>query len=214
MMTAKQHNKEKESEKRVSEMLNTAFGPTINTLLDDPTVTNIRLNPNGKLFYKKLKEGKFLSEESISKQSAEQIIRIVASSRGEICDSKNPIISSELPVTGYRFQGMLPPAVERASFAIRKKALLVYTLDDYVDQGILKPEWSQFIKTSIKEKKNILIVGGPILVRQRLQTPYCLKSPHTMTPFLSLKTHTNCNVMEMMLLYLGLVMGLLTCRLF
>lgn len=160
MTTSKQHNKEKESEKRVSEMLNTAFGPTINTLLDDPTVTNIRLNPNGKLFYKKLKEGKFLSEESISKQSAEQIIRIVASSRGEICDSKNPIISSELPVTGYRFQGMLPPAVERASFAIRKKALLIYTLDDYVAQGILKPEWSQFIKKSIKEKKNILIVGG------------------------------------------------------
>jgi hypothetical protein len=51
-------HKENESEKRIHDMLKTALGPTINTLLDDPDVTNVRLNPNGKLFYKKLKEGK------------------------------------------------------------------------------------------------------------------------------------------------------------
>jgi type IV secretion system protein VirB11 len=55
---------------------------------------------------------------------------------------------------------MLPPVVSRASFAIRKKALLVYTLDDYVAQGILSPSWADYLKTAVRNKKNILIVGG------------------------------------------------------
>ena len=149
-----------ESGRRVYEMLQTAFGPTINALLDDPEVTNIRLNPNGKLFFKTLKEGKKLSDAIISESAAEQIIRIVASIRSDICDAKNPIISSELPVTGFRFQGMLPPVVARASFAIRKKALLIYTLDDYVSQGILTKQWADYLKEAVRNKKNILIVGG------------------------------------------------------
>ncbi len=157
-MVNNQHNKE--SVKRKYEMLQTAFGQTITKLLEDPEVTNIRLNPNGKLFYKKLKEGKTLSNDTISASAAEQIIKIVASMRSDICDAKNPILSSELPGTGYRFQGMLPPAVARASFAIRKKAILIYTLDDYVSQGILTSVWAEYIKSAVKEKKNILIVGG------------------------------------------------------
>lgn len=157
-MKTNQHNKE--SDKRIYEMLQNAFGETITKLLDDPEVTNIRLNPNGKLFYKKLKEGKTLSDDTIPANAAEQIIRLVASMRSEICDANNPLIASELPGTGYRFQGMLPPAVARASFAIRKKAVLIYTLDDYVSQGILTSTWADYIKNAVKAKKNILIVGG------------------------------------------------------
>jgi len=44
--------------------------------------------------------------------------------------------SAELP-TGERFEGLLPPIVKAATFAIRKPAVAIFTLGDYARAGIM-----------------------------------------------------------------------------
>ena len=51
-----------------------------------------------------------------------------------------PRVSAELPETGERFEGLLPPVVAAPAFAIRKPAVAVFTLDDYVAAGIMTPD--------------------------------------------------------------------------
>jgi type IV secretion system protein VirB11 len=91
---------------------------------------------------------------------AERVIFIVASSVGLSCNKDTPILSAELPRSGSRFQGILPPVVQRPTFTIRKRAVKIFTLENYVSQEILKPAHADIIRQAILSRKNILIAGG------------------------------------------------------
>ena len=149
-----------EKQKRIEDMLSRAFGKAINGLLDDPDVVEILLNADGKLWSDTLGTGKVFTGELIAEADAERIIRIVASQHGEICNAENPVVAGELPGSGNRFQGMLPPVVKRPVFSIRKKALKLFTLWDYVKQGIMTEGVAVFLKKAVSERKNILVAGG------------------------------------------------------
>jgi type IV secretion system protein VirB11 len=71
-----------------------------------------------------------------------------------------PIISAELPETGERFEGVLPPVVRAPSFAIRKRAIGVIPLSRYVDEGILSLDQAETLAAAVVMRKNILIAGG------------------------------------------------------
>jgi len=145
---------------RLMQMLATAVGPEIGRLLEDPKVVELMLNPDGKLWVEKLGEGRSDTNMTISPANAERVIYLIASSTGAVCNADNPILSAEFPGSGNRFQGLLPPVVTAPVFTIRKKALMVFTLDNYVEQQIMTPEQRQSIIDAVHQKKNILIVGG------------------------------------------------------
>lgn len=149
-----------EQERRQLALLAGAFGEKIQTLLDDPDVIELMLNPDGRLWQDRLSDGRSDTGLTVTPNEAEMIIRIVASKRNELCNSDNPILSAELPGAGYRFQGLLPPVVKSPVFTIRKKASKVFSLDELVDQGVLVQADSEALKRAIGEKKNILIAGG------------------------------------------------------
>ena len=65
-------------------------------------------------------------------------MRLVAHHVGAEVHPGSPRVSAELPETGERFEGLLPPVVAAPAFAIRKPAVAVFTLDDYVAAGIMK----------------------------------------------------------------------------
>jgi Flp pilus assembly CpaF family ATPase len=56
---------------------------------------------------------------------------------GETVTPDRPAVAGVLPRSGERFQGLLPPLAERPVFTIRKRASIVFTLEDYVTKGIL-----------------------------------------------------------------------------
>ena len=145
---------------RVLDMLHTSFGPTIQSLMEDPDVVEIMLNADGRLWVDRLKQGRSFTSEYISAEDAERIIRIVSSKTDTVCNAENPLLAAELPGSGERFQGILPPVVPNPVFTIRKRALMIYTLADYVAQGIMTQTMADYLKQSVGEKKNILIVGG------------------------------------------------------
>ena len=108
-----------EAQGRRRQMLRTAFGPTIAAALADPAVIEVMVNPDGKLWIERASVGREDSGELIASTEAERIIRLVAAHvRREVTD-KAPIVSAELPETGERFEGVMPPVSPAPCFAVR-----------------------------------------------------------------------------------------------
>ncbi|SKA04116.1 type IV secretion system protein VirB11 [Cetobacterium ceti] len=128
--------------------------------LNDDTITEIMINPDKKIFVKKIGKGKEFTNLYSDSNEVRNIINILASLQGVVINDKNPRISATLPLTNSRFEGLVPPVVENPSFTIRKKILKVLKLDDYVKQGTFTEREKELIKGYVKSKKNILIVGG------------------------------------------------------
>ncbi len=118
-------------------MLRTALGPAIARLLEDPSVVEVMLNPDGRLWVDRLSEGLSDTGEHLSPADGERIVRLVAHHVGVEVHANAPRVSAELPETGERFEGLLPPVVAAPAFAIRKPAVAVFTLADYVAAGIM-----------------------------------------------------------------------------
>jgi len=70
--------------------------------------------------------------EILSPTDGERIVGLVAHHVGAEVHARSPRVSAELPDTGERFEGLLPPVVAGPAFAIRKPAVAVFTVDDYV----------------------------------------------------------------------------------
>lgn len=128
--------------------------------LEDDSVTDIMVNPDNKIFIIKMGEGKIFTGLYSTPEVTRNVINILASLEGVLINDKNPRISTSLPLTNSRFEGLIPPVVENPSFTIRKKILKVLKLDDYVRQGIFTDREKALIENYVKTKQNILIVGG------------------------------------------------------
>src|SRR3546814_5807828 len=111
------------------------MGVSVASWLFDPAIIEVMLNPDGRLWVDRLGEGLSDTGETLSPSDAERIIRLVAHHIGIEVHSGRPRISAELPETGERFEGILPPVVAAPAFAIRKPAVAVFTLDDYSGNG-------------------------------------------------------------------------------
>ena len=124
---------------RGARMLRTALGPAIAAWLEDPGVVEVMLNPDGRLWVDRLTEG-LTDTESGSRlpmaNASSASSRIMLARK---CTAA-PRVSAELPETGERFEGLLPPVVAAPAFAIRKPAVAVFTLDDYVAAGIMSAD--------------------------------------------------------------------------
>ena len=141
-------------------MLRTAMGPSIAAWLGDPAVIEVMLNPDGCLWLDLLGEGLADSGESLSPADGERIIRLVAHHVGVEVHARNPRVSAELPESGERFEGLLPPVVMAPAFAIRKPAVAVFTLDDYVRDNILTRLQAAILRKGVADRLNILVAGG------------------------------------------------------
>ena len=118
-------------------MLRTALGPAIAAWLDDASIGEVMLNPDGRLWIDRLAGGLEDTGLELAAADGERIIRLVAHHVGAEVHPGNPRVSAELPGTGERFEGLLPPVVAGPAFAIRRPAVAVFTLGDYVAAGIM-----------------------------------------------------------------------------
>jgi len=154
------HPLKAETTARGARMLRTAFGPGIAAWLEDPAVVEVMLNPDGRLWIDRLAEGLADTGRSLSFSDGERIIRLVAHHVGAEVHADRPCVSAELPETGERFEGLLPPVVAAPAFAIRKPAVAVFTLEDYVAAGIMTAGQAAALRNAVAERRNILVAGG------------------------------------------------------
>ena len=154
-----------ESADRKRAMLRTAMGPAIADALADPLVIEVMVNPDGVLRLDRLGSGRCDTGHLLDAPQVERIIRLVAShARAEVHGSA-PIVSAELPphgegLAGERFEGVLPPVSTGPCFSIRKPAARIYTLADYVSDGIMPAETARLLSLAVADRRNILVAGG------------------------------------------------------
>lgn len=141
-------------------MLRTALGGDIARWLEEPAVIEVMLNPDGRLWIDRLGEGLAATGCRMTPADGERIIRLVAHHVGAEVHAGAPRVSAELPDGGERFEGLLPPVVAAPSFALRKPAIAVFTLSDYVAAGIMSAGQARMLASAVRAKKNILVAGG------------------------------------------------------
>ena len=154
-----------ESMDRKRAMLKTAMGPAIAAALADPLVIEVMVNPDGALRLDRLGAGRSDTGIIIGQAQVERIIRLVASHARTEVHGAAPIVSAELPphgdgLAGERFEGLLPPVATGPCFAIRKPAEHIYTLADYVRDGVMTAEVARSLSLAVVERRNLLIAGG------------------------------------------------------
>ncbi len=149
-----------EANTRGAKMLRTALGSSIQSWLDEPSVIEVMLNPDGKLWVDRLGEGIADTGEFLSPSDGERIIRLVAHHVDVEVHGRAPRVSAELPETGERFEGLLPPIVAAPTFAIRKPAVAIFTLDDYSASGIMSRLQAAVLRKAVAGRQNIMVAGG------------------------------------------------------
>ena len=145
---------------RSARMLRTALGPRIAGWLDDPAIVEVMLNPDGRLWLDRLSVGLSDSGEVMSAADGERIVRLVAHHVGAEVHADSPRVSAELPDSGERFEGLLPPVVSAPTFAIRKPAVAVFTLGDYAAAGVMTGGQAAMLRRAVAARRNILVAGG------------------------------------------------------
>lgn len=148
-----------EQDRRVREKLARELGADIQRLLGEPDVTEIVLNPDGRMWIERF--GQPMECIGVmTRANAESIMSTIASIHKTTITRERPILECELPFDGSRFEGLIPPIVAGPCFAIRRKALRVFTLDDYVASGTMTEGQRVRICAAIDAKKNIVVCGG------------------------------------------------------
>ena len=150
---------------RKRRMLVTALGADIASAMRDPLVIEIMVNPDGALRLDRLGEGRTDTQVRIDPDQIERIIRLVASHARAEVHAEHPIVSAELPPhlegrAGERFEGVLPPVSSAPCFSIRKPAQKLYTLDDYVADGLMTDTQADALRAAVTQRYNILVAGG------------------------------------------------------
>lgn len=144
---------------RAIEKLRRDLGPVVVNALSDCKTVEVLLNADGGIWQEKLGE-KMIRIGEMTPQRAEAVIKTVAGYHGKTITRLNPLIEGELPLDGSRFAAQLPPIVAAPTFAIRKKAISIYTLDQYVQMGVMTANHANVIRKAVERHRNILVIGG------------------------------------------------------
>ncbi|MFN7098493.1 MAG: P-type conjugative transfer ATPase TrbB, partial [Gammaproteobacteria bacterium] len=153
-----------ESAKRLYEKLYHDLGSNIISLLEDKSVNEVMLNPDGTLWSDSVVNG-VTKVGDINRNQAFNILYSIAGLHGFVVHQNKPFVEAELPLykalSGQRFTGQIPPIVSAPTFTIRKRAEIIFTLDNYVATGRMTQKQADVLRELVAARKNILVCGGP-----------------------------------------------------
>lgn len=169
-----------EQHQRLEVKLRRELGEHVLRLLDDNLTEDILLNPDGSLWVKRMGHGFSRVGEMPAAQAA-SALGTIAAWRGTVLNHEHPILETELPIDGSRFEGIVSPVARRPIFAIRLRPRRIFSLNDYESDGILTDgadplnqlrrrddfldgvrglKHGDVIRAAVRARKNILVVGS------------------------------------------------------
>lgn len=130
--------------------------------LDDETVTNISILDSGEIVVDRFAQKRFFSGIICDEATVRRIIYATASILERQIDLQEGFAKFEgiIPRYNARIQGLLPPSVLRPQVSIRKPPSVIYSIEEFVEQGRLSIDFYNIIIEHIENRKNILIGGG------------------------------------------------------
>ncbi|ADP99996.1 MULTISPECIES: P-type conjugative transfer ATPase TrbB [Pseudomonadota] len=144
---------------RAKRKLERDIGPELLQALNHSKTVELMLNADGKVWVERLGEG-MQCIGTLRPAQAQAIIETIAGYHGKEVTRSKPILEGEFPLDGSRFAGQLPPVVPAPTFAIRKKAVAIFTLDQYVENGIMTAAQKHVLVEAVAAHRNILVIGG------------------------------------------------------
>lgn len=177
---------------RRRDALDHALGPVILAALADATVVEILANPDGRIVLDRTGRGREDTGHLMAPGARERVIRLVADHVGEPVLRDDPRLSGILP-SGERFQGFLPPVCAQPTFSIRKRPGVIWTLSDYVRDGVMRQADAETIAAAARERRNIVISGEPAPARPRSRTRCSPSRPSPRIGYSSSRTPPSSN---------------------
>ena len=169
-----------EQHQRLEVKLRREFGDIVLKSLADDRTEDILLNPDSSVWVKRMGEG-FSRIGEMSAAAAASALGTVAAWRGTVLNHERPILETELPIDGSRFEALVPPVVRKPVFAIRLRPRRIFTLQDYEAGQILTEKddpvnrlrrnddfaaslrglkHAEIIRAAVRARKNLLVVGS------------------------------------------------------
>jgi type IV secretion system protein VirB11 len=169
-----------EQHSRLEAKLKRELGENVLALLADDRTEDIVLNPDSSLWTKRIGQG-FVQVGEMGPAQAASALNTIAAWKGTVLNHERPILETELPLDGSRFEGITSPVVRSPVFAIRSRPKRVFTLEDYERAGILTQKddpqnrrrkresfaemlhgltHAEVIRAAVAAKRNILTVGA------------------------------------------------------
>ena len=169
-----------EQHNRLEAKLKRELGDTVLELLSDDRTEDIVLNPDSTLWAKRMGHG-FQCVGEMPPAQAASALNTIAAWKGTVMNHERPILETELPLDGSRFEGIVSPVVRKPVFAIRLRPKRIFSLSEYEQSGILTRKddplnrlrkrdtfieeirglsHAEIIRAAVAGKKNILTVGA------------------------------------------------------
>jgi P-type conjugative transfer ATPase TrbB len=154
-----------EGSKEHSEAMRRYLGPGIVEALADDDVTEIYVNAaDGAVWLDRRSAGRVRSSIALAESQVRSFLNAVASAHRVELTRGNPHLQAELPddelFRQARLQGLIPPLSEAPVFVLRKPATRVFSLDEYVRQGILTAAHRAALAGAVEARENVLVAGG------------------------------------------------------
>lgn len=165
---------------RLEVKLRRELGEQVLSLLADERTEDILVNPDSALWVKRIGE-RFQWVGNMPPAQVASALSTIAAWRGTVLNHEHPILETELPLDGTRFEGIVPPVVRHPIFAIRLRPRRIFPLAEYESGGILtykddplnglrrRHDFAtdvrglkhvEIIRAAVRAKKNILVVGS------------------------------------------------------
>lgn len=172
---------QQQSYERMLEGLRRDFGVCMDEFAN-PRLQELMLNPDGRIWREVAGEGMSDTGLRMTPLEGEHLFSSLAGILETEVRASRPILECELPLNGWRFEGLVSPIVDAPSFSIRVPNALGLTLADFESSGVLTDvndpynrntveragfielakgkTHREIIELAVKLRKNILIIGG------------------------------------------------------
>jgi pilus assembly protein CpaF len=135
------------------------FGP-IQSLLDDPDVSEVMVNGPKKVYVEK--KGKLIKT-GVTFENNDAILRVIDRiilPLGRRVDADSPTVDARLP-DGSRVNAVIPPvAIDGSSITIRKFRKDKLSMAQLVEFGSITAQMGEFLKACVISRLNIIVSGG------------------------------------------------------
>lgn len=140
--------------------LERALGPAIAAALLEPDVVEAIVNADGSVWIDRIGSGLEQTSARLSPGDVEAAIRLLAHEAGETVGADRPMLAAVLPDSAARVQAVLPPLSAAPLLAVRKRPSVIFTLDDYVRDGVASDAQATLLRRAVNERQNIVVAGG------------------------------------------------------